>query len=175
MNIIIAIISLATTIFILYRRVDESGLASTLNPFLFFRRRAWNQRRATNPLFILDNNKDVASALFFIIAKLDGELTKESKEALQNDYQQLLHMDAEEASATLQQNSFILEQYPIIRSDLKKILHKDCVAKFSSAEAYQLTEHLPVIAARESAISKDQQDWIADIEKLLASVQGQIF
>ncbi len=175
MHIIIAIISLATTIFIVYRRFNESGLASTLNPFLFFRRRAWNQRRETNPLFILDNNKDIASALFFIIAKLDGELTKESKLALQNDYQQLLHMDADEASATLQQNSFILEQYPIIRSDLKKILHRNCVAQFSSAEAYQLTEHLPIIASREGVISKDQQEWIADIAKLLAPVQGQIF
>lgn len=158
-----------------YRRFNESGLAGTLNPFLFFRRRAWQQRRETNPLFILDNPKDVAAALFFITAKLDGELTTETKQALLNDYQKHLRMNAKEASATLQQTAFMLEQYPIVRNDLKKILNKDCVARFSGEQTRLMLEHLPVVAERDSDISDEQQQWIAEITKLLQTREGQMF
>ncbi|PID62978.1 MAG: hypothetical protein CR974_02355 [Gammaproteobacteria bacterium] len=175
MHIIIAILSIATAFFIAYRRFHESGLAIDLNPFLFFRRYTWSKRKQTNPLFILENNADVSAALFFIIAKLDGELTREGKAALLEDYQQLLKMSADEAAATLTQTSFMLENYPIARNDLKKILHKDCVGRFSADESRQVVKHLSVIAEREGAISPNQQQWIADIDKLLAPAQGQLF
>ncbi len=175
MHIIIGILTLAAALFVAYRRFNEAGLASTLNPFLWFRRRSWQKRRATNPLFILDDSKDVAAALLFIIAKLDGEMTKDSKIALQNDYQQCLGMSESDATATLQQTSFMLEQYPIVRSDLKKILHKDCVMQMSGEQAQQLLSQLELVAQRESPISNDQQQWIADIEKYLQPAYSQTF
>lgn len=176
MHIILTVLTLLGTFFWVYRRFHESGLSiSSINPFLWKRRHDWNKRRATNPLFILDNNKDVAAALMFVIAKLDGEMTRDSKMALLNDYQTLLRMDESEATATIQQTSFMLEQYPIILSDVSKILHTERVNAFSSEQIDKLMSHLPQIAAREGDITIEQKSWIDAINQCFSKGQSKTF
>ncbi len=176
MHIILGILTLLGTLFWLYRRFSESGLRlSSFNPFLWKRRHDWKQRRQMNPLFILDNPKDVAAALLFIIAKLDGELTRESKSALDEDYQSLLKMSPQDAQATLQQTSFMIEQYPIVQSDLAKILNESVLRQFSPAQINTLMAHLPIVASRENAISAEQQSWITTIEKCFEKINKQMF
>lgn len=176
MHIIIGLLTLVATAFLVYRRFNEAGFSvSSFNPFLWKRRRDWHQRKSTNPLFILEENKDVAAALFFIIAKLDGELTRETKDELLNDFQSLLNMTVKEAQGTLQQTGFMLEQYPIIQSDLAHILNPRCVERLNVEQREKILTHLPVVATREGEISHEQQQWIEAITKQLSLANQQTF
>lgn len=176
MHIILGLLTLLTAFFIAYKHFNDAGFSlSSINPFLWKRRRDWDQRRQTNPLFILENNQDVAATLWFIIAKLDGELTRESKTELLNDYQTQLNMDANDAQQTLQQVSFMLEQYPIVRADIASILNPECLGRLTDEQRQIIINHLPIIAEREGSPSDEQQQWITDIKQRLSPKNQQAF
>ncbi|MBS9777997.1 MAG: hypothetical protein KGV50_04455 [Gammaproteobacteria bacterium] len=176
MHIILGFLTLLGTLLWVYKNLNESGFKlSSINPFLWKRRHDWNKRRQMNPLFILDTPKDVAAALLYIVNRLDGELSFDEEEILVEDYQSILKMSPQEAQATMQQTKFMLDNYPIVISDIDAIFHQNVLSQFSSAQVKSLVEHLGVIAGRKSGISSTQEEWIKKIKQCFEKLNVQSF
>lgn len=97
MHILIGVITAVAGLIWALNALQRSGFnLASLNPFHWFRRRAW-QNQAINPLYAIDSPRELAATLAYAVLRVDGEPTSDEKSQVIAHYESVLDYSAEEA------------------------------------------------------------------------------
>ena len=168
MHIIIGLLGSLVTIFYLLDRlgIDIGGL----NPFYWYRRRAFSKKLTADPIYSIEDPLHVASLLVIGVAKLDGDLTAEEKKVAQQQFETSFSMSPKAASELFGSAAHLLAAPQLIDSQLQKLAHKNR-DRFSREQAESMLEMMGRVAAAGGRASEEQQRFIDAVRSQLAVEQ----
>ncbi len=88
MHIVLGALAIIVTVLILLNRLADAGIdRGGFNPFPWRRRHTWRSKLDANPLFLLEDPKEIAALLAVGVAKIDGDMSSEEKRALLAEFE----------------------------------------------------------------------------------------
>ena len=137
-----------------------------LNPFHWSRRYQWNKKYGRNPLYTLDKPLEVAAALLVGMARLDGEISREQKNAIIAIFTKEFHLGEEEAKALFVSSSFLLQNESDLVANVGKVLERS-LASFTPEQTASTLALMKRVANLDNTASEVQQRLLAAVEKML--------
>ncbi len=166
MAYLLGMLGVIVTVLVLLSRLADAGIdLGGLNPFLTRRRRAWRQKFEANPLFGLDHPMDVAAVLAVGVAKTDGDMSMEQKQALLDAFQQTFNVDIRAAEELLASSAHLVGDGRILRDQVPDVVARS-KEHFTDGQIESTMSLLEAIAAVEGA-SDRQGELIANVEDAL--------
>lgn len=165
MHIILGVLtSLVSILYLLDRMgIDLGGL----NPFYWRRRRAWARRYHGDPIYSVEDPMHVAAILIVGAAKLDGDLTAESKKAALHQFKSKFSLETGGASELLGSAAHLLGSPQVIDTQLKGVI--DCNQnRFSREQAESMIEMMTEVATADGALSSKQREFIDSLSARFA-------
>lgn len=160
MHIVLAFLGAVVTMLVLLHRLAQLGIdLGGLNPFLWRRRRAWRQKYEANPIFSLEDPKEIAALLLVGIAKIDGDVSAEEKRALLSEFETTFSLDAREASELMTSTVYLLGDVQILKTQLDDVLGTS-KGRFSPAQSESVLAMMDRIAAVGGPPSQQQKELI---------------
>ena len=96
MHILLGLLGSIVTILFIF---DRLGIhLGGMNPFHWYRRRAFAKKYGSDPIYSIEDPVHIAALLVIGAAKLDGDLTAEQKNAAQDQFESEFSLDEREAS-----------------------------------------------------------------------------
>lgn len=171
---IIAIISALAGLIWALTALQRSGFdLGSLNPFLAWRRWQWRQTYGNKPLYKLDRPLDAAAVLVVAMAKADGEISSQQKQALLELFESEFEMSHDAASALLLASSHLIRDELSLLEKLDKILEPSA-ARFEQQTVESLLGMMRRIATYDSPMNSEQERLLEATERYFAArVQGQ--
>lgn len=168
MHIIIGLLGSLVTIFYLLDRlgIDIGGL----NPFYWYRRRAFSKKLTADPIYSIEDPMHVASLLVIGVAKLDGDLTAGQKRVAQEQFESSFSMTPQAASELFGSAAHLLAAPQLIDSQLQKLAHKNR-DRFSREQAESMLEMMGQVAAADGRPSEAQERFIDTVRSQLSAPQ----
>ena len=168
MHIIIGLLGTLATIFYLLDRlgIDIGGL----NPFYWYRRRAFSKKLTADPIYSIEDPMHVASLLVIGVAKLDGDLTAGQKRVAQEQFESSFSMTPQAASELFGSAAHLLAAPQLIDSQLQKLAHKNR-DRFSREQAESMLEMMGQVAAADGRPSEAQERFIDAVRSQLSVPQ----
>ena len=157
MHVIIGVLTGLVTIFYLLDRlgIDIGGL----NPFYWRRRRAWAKKYQGDPIYSIEDPMHVAAVLIVGAAKLDGDLTAESKKAALLQFKNRFSLETSSASELLGSAAHLLGSPQVIDTQLNGVVEKNH-GRFSREQAASMIEMMTEVAAADGELSPRQKEFI---------------
>ncbi len=157
MHIVLGLLGTLVTILYLLDRlgIDIGGL----NPFYWWRRRAFAQRYGADPIYSIDDPVHVASLLIIGAAKLDGDLTAEQRSVAQAEFEKNFNLSTKEASELFGSAAHLLAAPQLLENQLNKLADKHS-ARFTREQAASLVEIMTTVASASGALSITQKEFI---------------
>lgn len=166
MHIIAFLTALAGLVWALHS-LQQSGLdLNALNPFLWHRRRQWLKKHGTHPLYGINEPMLVAAVLLLATVKVDGEVSRDEKQALLDIFQGEFHCDQRRAAELLQSCSWLLKDDWQIRGRVPQILEAS-LPRWDDAQRQSMSGLLDRVAAIEVAAAGEKQALIDEIRQAL--------
>lgn len=166
MAYLLGLLGVIVTVLVLLSRLADAGIdLGGLNPFLARRRRAWRQKFEANPLFGLDKPMDVAAVLAVGVAKVDGDMSMEQKQALLAAFQQTFDIDHRGAEELLASSAHLVGDGRILRDQVPDVVARS-KGQFTDDQIDSTMSLLEEIAAVEGP-SDRQGELIANVEDAL--------
>jgi len=166
MPYLLGFLGLIVTVLILLSRLADAGIdLGGLNPFLTRRRRAWRQKFEANPLFGLDRPMDAAAVLAVGVAKADGDMSAEQKQALLAAFQQTFDIDLRAAEELLTSSAHLVGDGRILRDQVHDVIGRS-KDQFTDSQIESTLSLLEEIAAVEGATGR-QRELISHVESAL--------
>ena len=164
MHIVIGVLSALVTIFYLLDRlgIDIGGL----NPFYWRRRRAWAKKYQGDPIYSVEDPMHVAAILIVGAAKLDGDLTAESKKAAMQQFRSKFSLDTSGASELLGSAAHLLGSPQILDTQLNGLVDKNH-KRFTPEQAESMIEMVSDVAAADGPLSTRQTEFIDSLRARL--------
>ena len=123
MPVILGLLGAIVSIVVLLHRLADAGIdLGGLNPFLWKRRQGWRQKFEANPIFSLQDPKDIAGILVVGVAKADGDMTAAEKTALLGEFESTFALKTREATELLASSVFLLGDANVLATQLDDIL-----------------------------------------------------
>jgi uncharacterized tellurite resistance protein B-like protein len=160
MHIILgALRSIVTILYLLDRLgIDIGGM----NPFYWYRRRAFAKKYGSDPIFSVEDPMHIASLLIIGTAKLDGDLTAQQKATAQDLFESEFSLTDKEASQLFGSAAHLLAAPQLIEDQLTKLAGRSG-ARFSAEQAESLIGMMEKVAAADGGASASQQAFIAQV------------
>lgn len=160
MHYIIGLLGGLVTIFYLLDRlgIDVGGL----NPFYWYRRRAFAKKYGADPIYSIDDPIHVAALLIIGSAKLEGELTAGQKKVAQEQFEAEFSLDAKEASQLFGSAAHLLAAPQLIDTQLQKLADRNR-DRFSAEQAQSMVQMMVKVASADGDLSATQQQYIDGI------------
>ena len=160
MHYIIGLLGGLVTIFYLLDRlgIDVGGL----NPFYWYRRRAFARKYGADPIYSVEDPIHVAALLIIGSAKLDGELTAGQKKLAQEQFEAEFSLDAKEASQLFGSAAHLLAAPQLIDTQLQKLADRNR-DRFSAEQARSMVQMMVKVASADGDLSAAQEDYIDGI------------
>ena len=157
MHIVLGLLgSIATILFLLDRLgIDLGGL----NPFYWFRRRAFTKRYGADPIYSVEDPIHIASLLVIGAAKLDGDLTSEQKSVAKNLFESEFSMSSKESHQLFGSAAHLLAAPQLLDEQLGKFADRN-TSRFSVEQAESLVRMMTEVASAGGSLSSTQQDFI---------------
>lgn len=150
---------LGSVITVLYM-LDRLGIdLGGMNPFHWYRRRAFAKKYGSDPIYSVEDPVHIAALLVIGAAKLDGDLTAEQKKAAQDQFVSEFSMDAREASQLFGSAAHLLAAPQLIDTQLEKLADRN-KDTFSSEQASSLMQMIVKVASADGSLSASQQEFI---------------
>ena len=166
MPYLLGLLGLIVSVVILLHRLADAGIdLGGLNPFLTRRRRAWRQKFEANPLFGLDNPMDAAAVLAVGVAKADGDMTTEQKQALLVSFERTFRIDGRAAEELLASSAHLVGDGRILRDQAHDVIARG-KEQFTDSQIESTLSLLEEIAEVEGA-SDRQRKLISQVEDAL--------
>lgn len=166
MPYLLGLLGLIVSVLILLHRLADAGIdLGGLNPFLTRRRRAWRQKFEANPLFGLDKPLDVAAVLAVGVAKADGDMSMEQKQALLAAFQRTFDIDHRAAEELLTSSAHLVGDGRIFRDQVPDVVARS-KEQFTDGQIESTMSLLEAIAAVEGASGR-QRELIANVQDSL--------
>jgi hypothetical protein len=138
MHIVLAFLGSLITVLYLLNRLAEAGIdLGGLNPFLWRRRRAWRQMLEGDPVFTIEDPKEIATLLVVWVAKIDGEISSEEKSAIMAELQQGMSLTPRVAADLFGSSAFLLRDVSTLNAHLDRILNSSS-SRFSEGQVESL-------------------------------------
>lgn len=158
--------SVVTILVLLYRLADLGISLGGLNPFAWRRRRAWRRRYDANPIFSLDDPREIAGILAASVAKIDGDLSSEEKRSILTEFESTFSMSAKAASELLGSSVFLLGDMHVVSDRLETLLGR-YRERFTPEQVESLFGMLDRIASVGGAPTPQQADLVREIKSCL--------
>lgn len=160
MHILLGLLgSIVTILYILDRvGIDLGGL----NPFYWYRRRAFAKKYGADPIFSIEDPVHVASLLVIGAAKLDGDLTAAQKAIAQEQFEANFSMDSSAASELFGSAAHLLAAPQLLDSQLTKLADKNS-DRFSREQVDSLVDMMTRVASADGDLSSTQRAFISDV------------
>ena len=170
MHIVLGLLTSIITILYLLDRmgVDIGGL----NPFYWYRRRAFAKNYGSDPIFSVEDPIHIAALLVIGTAKVDGDLTADQKSAAQELFISEFSISDQEASELFGSAAHLLAAPQLIDSQLTKLIDRN-TERFSPDQAKSLLQMVQDVASRGGDPSHAQSGLIAHMrEQLIREPKG---
>ena len=160
MHIVLGILGSLVTLFYLLDRlgIDIGGL----NPFYWYRRRAFAKRYGADPIYSIEDPIHVASLLIIGAAKLDGDLTAEQHTVARAEFEKNFNLGAKEASDLFGSAAHLLAAPQLLENQLNKLADKT-VPSFTPEQSESLVEIMTTVASTGGGLSITQKEFIDSI------------
>lgn len=170
MQVVIGLLgSIVTLLYLLDRLgIDLGGL----NPFYWRRRRAWARKYHGDPIYSVEDPKDVAAILIVGSAKLDGDLSAEQKKTALQQFKTKFSLDTSGASELLGSAAHLLGSHQIIDTQLKGVAEKND-RRFSRDQAESMIKMMVEVASADGELSAKQIEFIESIRSRYAPAEEQ--
>ncbi len=157
MHIILgALGSIVTILYLLDRLgIDLGGL----NPFYWYRRRAFAKKYGADPIFSVEDPMHIASLLVIGAAKLDGDLTAQQKQTAQSLFESEFSLSDKEAAQLFGSAAHLLAAPQLIEDQLTKLAARSG-DRFSPEQATSLIGMMEKVASADGGLSASQQEFI---------------
>ncbi|HFD11199.1 MAG TPA: hypothetical protein ENJ32_01830 [Crenotrichaceae bacterium] len=166
MHIVIGVLTAIAGLFWAISAMKQSGAWDSLNPFLWKRRRHWQQKYASNPLYNLTKPLEVAGLLILGTALSEGELSAEHKQAVIDVFKNDLHLDSEQARAMFVSSSHYLKDAFPLSDKIHKIVERSH-HQFDSSQKQSIIQLMTKIAAYETEPDQEQLKMIQAVRRYL--------
>ena len=160
MHILIGLLgSIVTLLYLLDRMgIDLGGM----NPFHWYRRRAFAKKYGSDPIYSIEDPVHIAALLVIGAAKLDGDVTAEQKNAAQDQFVSEFSMDEREASQLFGSAAHLLAAPQLIDTQLEKLADRS-KDRFSPDQARSMIQMMVKVASADGSISARQQEFIDSV------------
>lgn len=167
MHVILGLLGALVTIMFLLDRlgIDIGGL----NPFYWYRRRAFAQKYGSDPIYSVEDPIHVAALLVIGAAKLDGDLTANQKAVAQGLFESEFSIETKEASTLFGSAAHLLAAPQLIENQLSKLAEAN-ENLFSTSQAESLVEMMRAVVAADGDAAANQTAFIESVEATF--VQG---
>ena len=167
MHIILSFLGIIVTIVILLKRLADAGISlGGLNPFLWQRRKQWQQQATGNPIFAIDDPMEATALLLTGAAKVNGDMTTEQKSFLLGVFEQEFHLSGKDSAGLLASSAYLLGDGQALKTDLEKVL-KPSLDKFSQTQADSVTDILERLCKLDVKGNEIQKEYAEKIKTLL--------
>ena len=162
MHVLIGLLgSLVTLLYLLDRLgIDIGGM----NPFYWYRRRAFARKYGADPIFSIEDPIHVASLLIIGAAKLEGDLTAEQRSIAQNEFEKNFKLDVTEASGLFGSAAHLLAAPQLLENQLNKLADKHKTL-FTGDQAESLVQIMTTVASSGGSLSATQREFIDGIRE----------
>jgi len=157
------LLGILTAIVSILYALDRLGInLGGLNPFHWYRRRAFAKKYGSDPIYSIEDPIHVAALLVIGAAKLDGDVTAEQKQMAQDQFESEFSIDTREATQLFGSAAHLLAAPQLIGTQLEKLAdrHKDA---FSPDQATSLMQMMVKVVSANGSVSADQQEFIDSI------------
>ena len=153
---------LGSVITVLYM-LDRLGIdLGGMNPFHWYRRRAFTKKYGSDPIYSIEDPVHIAALLVIGAAKLDGDLTAEQKKAAQDQFVSEFSMEEREASQLFGSAAHLLAAPQLIDTQLEKLADRNKDG-FSSEQASSLMQMMVKVASADGSLSTRQQEFVDSV------------
>lgn len=160
MHIVLVLLgSIITILFFLDRLGINLG---GLNPFYWYRRRAFAKKYGSDPIYSIEDPVHVAALMIIGAAKLDGDLTAEQKRVAKELFVSEFSLDSREASQLFGSAAHLLAAPQLIDTQLRKLAARN-TDRFSPDQAKSMVEMMSKVASADGDLSSEQKDYIDSI------------
>lgn len=167
MHIIIAVLTAAGGVLWGLYRLQNSGVnLNDFNPFYWFRRRRWQQLARVKPLHALSSPMEAAACLVVGTAKLEGEISREQKQAIIDLFAGEFCITMQQAQDLFAGSAFLLKDTLDISSETKDLL-APCQEKFTEATSASLLMMLEKVSQLDHQTTADQAKLIEQVRQRL--------
>ncbi|NRB80088.1 MAG: phenylacetic acid degradation protein [Saccharospirillaceae bacterium] len=172
MHIIIGIITAIASLAWALNSLQRSGFSiSSLNPFNFMRKRRWQKKFATKPLYQLTHPMDAASVILIGTIKQEGDISKQQKEKIINIFEQEFKMSKNEATSLFVGSIHLIKDEIDFVVCIKNIL-LPCKNAFSSSQTDSFIQLLGQVSKIEGDILPIQQQIIDEVKRALIETKN---
>ena len=157
MHIVLGLLGSIVTILFLLDRVgiDLGGL----NPFHWYRRRAYAKTYGSDPVYSIEDPVHVAALMIIGAAKLDGDLTAEQKQVAKDLFVSEFSLSPKEASELFGSAAHLLAAPQLIDGQLRKLAARN-TERFSPDQATSMVDMMSKVASADGGLSSVQKDYI---------------
>ena len=169
MHIVLGLLGSVVTILFLLDRlgIDIGGL----NPFYWYRRRAFAQKYGSDPIYSIEDPVHVASLMIIGAAKLDGDLTAEQKRVAKELFVSEFSLSSREASELFGSAAHLIAAPQLIDGQLRKLAARN-VGRFSSEQAKSLIQMMTKVASADGDLSSEQKRYIDNVRSQFVREEG---
>ncbi len=145
MHAILGLLGTAITVLVLLNRLSDLTIDLTsLNPFLWNRRRQWRKKYEGNPVFNVQEPMEVTAILMVAVAKADGDMVHEDKRLILSLFESTFKLSEKEAAELLLSSVHLLGDGAVFKQSLKRFLSpsKHNFTESQIASAISLLENI---------------------------------
>jgi hypothetical protein len=171
MPFILAALGSIVAILILLKGLADAGIdLGGLNPFLWRRRRQWREKIHGNPIFSVQEPKDLAALLVVGVAKIDGDMSADEKRAVLKEFESTLALKARDAAALLGSSVYLLGDPNLLMTQLDDVL-RGARDKFTSEQVVSTLAMMERVADACGTPSAQQSQLIENVRGRLGRMQ----
>jgi hypothetical protein len=170
MHILLGLVGSIVTILVILHRLADLGIGlGGLNPFLWRRRRSWRQKFEANPIFALEDPREIAAVLLTGVAKIDGDLSAGEKRALLDEFEHTFSMNPKMASELLASTVYLLGNLEVLHGQPDELFerYRERLAPEQITSLLEITER---IAALNGGPTPNQSALVTAVRRALAPV-----
>ena len=167
MHIILSFLGAIVTILVLLKRLADAGFTlGGLNPFLWQRRKQWQDQASGNPIFAIEDPMEASALILTGATKISGDMSSEQKSFLLSVFEKDFHLSGKESAGLLASSVYVLGDGQALKNDLEKVL-KPSLESFSQTQVTSTLDILERLCQLDSSENVVQGEFAANVKHLL--------
>jgi hypothetical protein len=168
MGVVVQILGLLVTFTVAMEALQRLGLdVGWLNPLSFFRRRAWNKKVTTPPLYALEHPVDVVAVLALAVVQATGAVTVTQKQGVLALLRERLKLGESEAENLWVASAHLLRNRALAVGELPGVLERSA-GKFTDYHVQTLLAVMQSAAQIDPPVSAAQQQLMDAVQAYFA-------
>ena len=167
MHIVLSLLGAAVTILILLNRLADAGISlGGLNPFLWSRRRHWEQKFSGNPIFQIESPMDATALLLTAAAKIDGDMSAEQKSQILSAFEDEFKLNKKESAGLLISSNYLLGRGDEVCDKLEAILSPS-LPNFTQSQAESAVKLLQQLSDRDMEPNAERHAFVQEATQII--------